>query len=324
METIASLIATVWGWFKAAAFAVVALFAAEPPQDLAFAGYVEVELTRISAPTAGTLAALGVARGDTVRAGQLIAQLDATAELAAVTEARARVTQAQAQLADLTKGRRTPEIDALQAQRTQAEAAFALSDAEYRRLVQLVAEGIQTPRSLDAAKAAYDRDRARISELDAQIAAAQLGARDDQVRAAQALVNALRATTEQAEFRLSQRTVSAPFDARVVDTIYATGEVVPAAAPIVTLQAPGKVKVRFFVPEAALASLCVGATVQVGCDGCAAPRTARVTYIAPQAEFTPPVIFSRENRGKLSFLVEALPEDAAGLHAGLPVEVVLP
>lgn len=323
METIGNWIAASWGWGKAAVFAVFGLFAAEPPHDVAFAGYVEVELTRISAPAGGTLAAVAVSRGEAVKAGQLIAQLDATAELAAVTEARARVTQAQAQLADLTKGRRTPEIDALQAQRTQAEAAFALSDTEYRRLVQLVAEGIQTPRSLDAAKSAYDRDRARIAELDAQIAAAQLGARDDQVRAAQALVNALRATADQAEFRLSQRTVSAPFGARVVDTIYTTGEVVPAAAAIVTLQAPGKVKVRFFVPEAQLANVRIGAAVTVGCDGCA-NRAARVTYVAPQAEFTPPVIFSRENRGKLSFLVEAVPDDAAGLHAGLPVEVTLP
>ncbi len=311
------------GWISAAFAAVLSLFAAEPPQHSAFAGYVEAEYTRISAPGPGTLAALAVSRGDMVKAGQILAQLDATAELATVTEARARVAQAQAQLADLGKGRRTPEIDALNAQRTQALAAFALSDTEYRRLVQLVAEGIQTPRSLDAAKAAYDRDRARITELDAMIENAQLGGRDDQVRAAQALVNALRATVEQAEFRLGQRTLSAPMAARVIDTTYATGEFVQTAAPIVTLLPPGKVKVRFYVPEAQLSSIRLGAAVIIGCDGCT-PVAAHVTFIANQAEFTPPVIFSRENRAKLSFLVEAVPDKADGLHPGLPVEVALP
>ena len=311
------------GWISAAFAAVLSLFAAEPPQHSAFAGYVEAEYTRISAPGPGTLAALAVSRGDMVKAGQILAQLDATAELATVTEARARVAQAQAQLADLGKGRRTPEIDALNAQRTQAQAAFALSDTEYRRLFELVAEGIQTPRSLDAAKAAYDRDRARITELDAMIENAQLGGRDDQVRAAQALVNALRATVEQAEFRLGQRTLSAPMAARVIDTTYATGEFVQTAAPIVTLLPPGKVKVRFYVPEAQLSSIRLGASVIIGCDGCT-PVAAHVTFIATQAEFTPPVIFSRENRAKLSFLVEAVPDKADGLHPGLPVEVALP
>jgi HlyD family secretion protein len=84
------------------------------------------------------------------------------------------------------------------------------------------------------------------------------------------------------------------------------------------------VKARFYVPEPALSSLRIGAPVMVRCDGCAAPIAARVTFIAPQAEYTPPVIYSRENRAKLVFLIEARPDAPnASLHPGLPVEVAL-
>ncbi len=317
-------IAQGWAWTRAATLAVLGVFAADEPSHTAFAGYVEAEYTRIAAPAAGTLAALAVSRGDVVPAGALLAQLDATQELAVVAEARARVAQAQAQLADLGKGRRTPEIEALQAQRNQAEAAFKLSEAEFRRQSQLAAGGIVAIGRLDETRAAYDRDRARIAELDAQIENAQLGGRDDVVRAAQALVNAVRASQEQAEYRLAQRTLTAPVEARVVDTLYALGEFVPTAAPIVTLLPAGKVKLRFFVPEPAMSGLRIGQSVAVACDGCAPGLTARISFIATQAEFTPPVIYSRDNRAKLVFLVEAKPEQPAGLHPGLPIEVVLP
>lgn len=309
------------GWSQALFVAVAAWAAPAGPSAAVYTGYVETELTRLAAPSAGTVFALAIARGDHVQEGALIAQLDPTAELAAVAEARARLAQAQAQLADLTKGRRTPEIDALNAQRMQAEAQYLLSETEYRRQQQLVAEGIQPPRTLETARAAYDRDAARVRELDAQIAAAQLGGRDDQVRAAQANVNIARAAQDQAEWRLSQRTIVAPRDGDIVDTLYSLGEFVPQGGPVATLLPPGSVKVRFFLPETALAETHVGQTMRLACDGCPPGLTARVSYIAPQAEYTPPVLFSRDQRAKLVFLVEARADQPAVLRTGMPVDV---
>jgi len=106
--------------------------------------------------------------------------------------------------------------------------------------------------------------------------------------------------------------------------LYRPGEWVAAGSPVVSLLPPGNVKIRFYVPEPALATLRRGAAVSVRCDGCSAPIAARVAFIAPQAEYTPPVIYSRENRSKLVFLVEARPDvPNAALHPGLPVEVSL-
>jgi HlyD family secretion protein len=106
--------------------------------------------------------------------------------------------------------------------------------------------------------------------------------------------------------------------------LYRPGEWVAAGAPVVSILPPGNVKIRFYVPEPVLASLRIGAPVSVRCDGCGAAIAAKISFIAPQAEFTPPVIYSRENRAKLVFLVEAHPDAAnAALHPGLPVEVAL-
>jgi HlyD family secretion protein len=111
----------------------------------------------------------------------------------------------------------------------------------------------------------------------------------------------------------------------VSDTLFARGEWVPAGAPVVTLLPPGNVKVRFYVPEAQLGSVRVGQKVSVACDGCPRAVEAAIAFIAPQPEYTPPVIYSRENRARLVFMVEARPSpaDAAALHPGQPVDVRL-
>jgi HlyD family secretion protein len=118
--------------------------------------------------------------------------------------------------------------------------------------------------------------------------------------------------------------VAASVAGRVTDTLFARGDWVPSGAPVVSLLPPGNVKVRFFVPETQLGTVSVGQKVAVSCDGCA-PISATVSFIAPQAEYTPPVIYSKESRSKLVFLVEAkpAPEDALKLHPGQPVDVAL-
>ena len=101
------------------------------------------------------------------------------------------------------------------------------------------------------------------------------------------------------------------------------GEWVPAGNPVVQMLPPQNLKVRFFVPEAAIASLAPGRTIAIHCDGCAADVPARITYVSREAEYTPPVIYSNESRTKLVFMVEARPALAAApkLQPGQPVAV---
>ena len=167
------------------------------------------------------------------------------------------------------------------------------------------------------------RDRERLKELEAQLATAKLAARVDEIRAAEAEAAAARATLARADWSLAQKSVKAPVAGLVQDTLYVQGEWVPAGSPVVSLLPPQNIKVRFFVPETRIGSLKTGQAVTLSCDGCAAPVFATISYISPQAEYTPPVIYSRENRGKLVFLIEArpAPADAAKLRPGQPMDV---
>jgi len=141
--------------------------------------------------------------------------------------------------------------------------------------------------------------------------------------AAQMVLRDAQARLNSAQTRLSRRKVFSPVDGTVQQVYYRPGEMVPADRPVVALLPPGNVKVRFFVPEGKLPSLAYGDTVKIGCDGCAKDLTARVSFIARQSEFTPPVIYSLQERSKLVFLVEARPDKPNALRVGQPIDVVL-
>ena len=131
-----------------------------------------------------------------------------------------------------------------------------------------------------------------------------------------------RATLAAQQRRTVEIAPLAPAAAQVEQTYFNPGEWVPANAPVVSLLEPGRIKLRFFVPEAVVAKLRPGTRISASCDGCGAAFGATVRYVAPRAEFTPPVIYSERARSKLVFMVEAVPDgDPARLHPGLPVEV---
>jgi HlyD family secretion protein len=166
-----------------------------------------------------------------------------------------------------------------------------------------------------------------VEQLRAAVATAKLpGGRPDEIRAAQADADAARQALAQADWRLGQRAILAPRAGRVNDTYFVVGDFVPAGSPVVSLLPAANVKVRFYVPEPMLGRLSPGQTVSFICDSCGAPMSATISFIADRAEFTPPVLYSKENRAKLVFLVEArpVPEVAAKLNPGQPVDVTLP
>jgi len=100
------------------------------------------------------------------------------------------------------------------------------------------------------------------------------------------------------------------------------GELAPAGGAVLSLLPPEGVHVRLYVPEADLARLRIGADLAIGCDGCAAGLTAKVGFVAGEAEFTPPVLYTIEGRKKLVYLVKAIPS-APGLKPGQPIEARL-
>ena len=293
----------------------------QAPRDV-WQGYVEAEFTYVAPLDAGRITALNVVRGDQVTAGQALFALENESETAAVNQARADLVQAESDLADLQKGERPEDLAIIQAQLDKARASLALSVPRLDRREKMVKGSIIGEEELDEAKSAILSDRGSIAEYEARLVEAKLPARIDRIAAAQATVEARRAALADAEWQLSKRQETAPTDARVEDVFYRLGETAAAASPLVSLLAPEHLKLRFFVPEPDLARLSVGQQVGVSCDGCAAGLTATIRFIAREAEFTPPVIYSLTRREKLVFMIEATPDDLSQpWHPGLPVDI---
>jgi HlyD family secretion protein len=293
-----------------------------PSRAASYSGYVEADYVMVASTVGGTLTQLNVERGDRVEAGASLFHLDDLAERAAVEEAAERLKQAGAELANLLTGKRQPEIEAILAQREQAEAALRQSEAEYRRQLELQSTGVAAKKAVDDARARRDQDQSRIAELKAELEVARMPGREQEIEAAEAAVAAARAALVRAQWTLDQKLGSAPAAGLVVDTLYRPGEMVPAGLPVVQLLPPANLKIRFFVPEAEVASIAVDDEIRVACDGCGEPIAAKVRFIAPNAEFTPPVIYSRDERTRLVFMVEARPtERLDALRVGQPVDV---
>jgi HlyD family secretion protein len=291
-----------------------------------YQGYVEGEFILVAAPAAGRLEKRWVQRGQDVATNTPLFALEQENEKSARNEAEAGLRTAEARLANITVGGRQSEIDAALAAVAQAEAARRLSLVELERYEKLFASGYIAREQLDQIRASHSTNTARVAEARAQLQTAQqaLG-RDKEIEAARAEVEAARAVLAQSIWRLEQRAVHAPAAALVHDTFYSEGDWVQAGSPVVSLLPPGNIKLRFFVPETVLGSVRVGQPVSATCDGCGKAIAAKVNYISRQPEYTPPVIYSRDQRTRLVFLVEALPDasDAPRLHPGQPVDIEL-
>jgi HlyD family secretion protein len=176
------------------------------------------------------------------------------------------------------------------AAREQIQAALVLSERELARQDKLFRTGVAATQDLDRARSARDQDKRRLDQTD---------------------------------WSFDQKKQTAPQSGLVYDTLFRQGEWVPAGKPVVVLLPPQNIKVRAFVPETRIGSIHYGDTAQVTVDGLKDPFVGKVSYISPRAEYTPPVIYSRETRAKLVFMVESVfdPQAATNLHPGQPVDV---
>jgi HlyD family secretion protein len=140
---------------------------------------------------------------------------------------------------------------------------------------------------------------------------------------AEAALRQAKANLDWSQTRLMRRNAYSPGDGTVEQVYYRPGETVPAGRPVVAILPPGNLKLRFFAPQAILPTIKYGDIVDVSCDGCESGLTAKVSFIARSAEYTPPVIYSQEERAKLVFLIEARPEHPDKFRVGQPVTVTL-
>lgn len=290
-----------------------------------FEGYVEGKFVYVASPQGGRLDQLSVARGDVVSINHPMFTLDREPEASAASQAEQVLHSDEARLADLQTGKRPPEVDVVRAQLAQAQAENKKSVDLLKSYEKQYAAGGISETDLITARAAVESDAALVRQYQHDIAVAELPGREQQLRAQSDVVAADRAALQQAQWKLQEKQISSPRAGLVFDTLYRTGEWVAAGNPIVQLLPPENIEIRFFVPESLVGGLKLGQTVSVHCDGCPSPVAAAITFISNQVEYTPPVIYSNENRAKLVFMVIAKPsvDNAPLLHPGQPLEVAL-
>lgn len=294
-------------------------------ESAGYQGYLEGDYIYVASPLAGQLEKLAVVKGTRVTAGTPLFSLEQSAERADLRAAIERLRQSKARLADLQQGQRPSELAAIEARLAQARAAADLSALDLERATRLHQTKVLSDVDFDHARLTDESNVKAVAEITAQLATARLGGRKDAVLAAEADVAAAQATVDRAGWSVTQKSQTAPRNALVYDTLYREGEFVTAAAPVVSLLPPENIKVRFFVPEAGFAGVKAGDRVRVAVTG-RPELEARVSYLSPQPEYTPPILYNRENRAKLVFMVEALftnPAAARDLHPGQPVDVTV-
>ncbi|HTJ78720.1 MAG TPA: HlyD family efflux transporter periplasmic adaptor subunit [Rariglobus sp.] len=294
-----------------------------PHKPAGYQGYLEGDFVYVAAPLAGQLETLAVTKGQRVTAGAPLFTLEHASELAAQRQSGDQLHAVQARLDDLKKGQRPSEIAASEARLAQARSAAELARLELDRQAALFKSHTIPASDYDQARLTYEQDTHAVDDLAAQLDTARLGGRPDAIAAAEADVRAAQAAEVKADWSVSQKSQLSPCDAFVYDTLYRQGEFVAAGNPVVSLLPPANIKVRFFVPESEFATIKAGETVHITFDG-RPPLDARVSYLSPNAEYTPPVLYNRDNRAKLVFMVEAVFADSSAardLHPGQPVDV---
>jgi HlyD family secretion protein len=303
---------------------ISALFTACAPIPPFATGYVEGEYVLIAPVTTAQIDHLAVKRGDHVSAGQPLVELERRDAEIAVAQAEAALARAQSQLSNLQEGKRPEEIRVIEATLASARAQAEEAKRAETRLTSLSDRGAATEAQRDDAITAAAMATAKVAEVEANLAVAKLPARAQEIAATEAALNGARADLARAEYLLEKRSLTAPATGVITDVIRNPGEIAGPSAPILALLPEGAVKLRLYVPEAEVAQIALGSALQVNCDGCAPGLVAEVSYISDGPEFTPPVIYSLQNRQKLVYLIEAHPVGDTGLKPGQIVDVALP
>jgi HlyD family secretion protein len=295
-----------------------------PGSAVEWQGYAEADFVKVGPTQAGLVTAVHVARGDKIAKDAPLFEQDDANDRAAIDQIAGQLAQAKEQLANLQTGGKPTEIQQAEANLADAEAARDKTQADLARNQSLLKSGAASAQLVDQEQADLRSGNAKVRGLEAMLAQlrAPMG-REGEIKAQQAAVEAAEGALAMARWRMDQRHVVAPVGGVVADVLAQPGESLAAGAPVVSILPPENIFLRFFVPEPALSGLHKGDEVAILCDGCPPNLTATVSFIAPQAEFTPPVIYSESTRGKFVFQAEARPkpEQALALNPGQPVTV---
>ncbi|WP_022656509.1 HlyD family efflux transporter periplasmic adaptor subunit [uncultured Desulfovibrio sp.] len=292
--------------------------------DAEVQGYVEGDFVRVSLPASGIVETVTVSRGSHVKKGEVLFTLDSNREKAALDKARFELEAARAEVSNLLSAVRNDEIEALQSGIAELKAQLAYTAASYRRKLTLSRSGAASMDEVERLRSEESATRAKIRASESRLHLAQLSiGREGEIEAAQKMLQFRQAAVREAEANLALRHAVAPDDALVSNIIYRPGETVTNGQAVLELLPPQNVKARFFLSPKQVGWVTANPEILLRCENCGEGIAAKVVYVAPEASYRPPILYSRNQSEKLVFMAEAVPHASTELlHPGLPLTVV--
>jgi HlyD family secretion protein len=288
-------------------------------------GNVDIREVELAFRVAGRLESMKYDEGDSVTAGEVIAELDALPYREGLAVAEARVAQARAQLSKFRAGTRPQEVARARAGVTQAQAAFDNAEREYARISGLLETGASSEKNRDAALARRDAAAAGLDAAREALALAEEGFRAEDIAAAEADLAVAEAQRSIAATQLGDTRLEAPSAGTLISRLREPGSMLAAGMPVYSLSLRDPVYVRAYVDEPHLGRLAPGARVTVTTDSSNTVYEGTVGFISPRAEFTPRSVETTELRTDLVYRLRIVIADGdEGLRQGMPVTVHVP
>jgi HlyD family secretion protein len=285
-------------------------------------GNVDIRELDLAFRQSGRLSAMPFEEGDSMRAGDVAADLDATPMREALAVAEAALAEARAGLAKLRAGARAQEIAAAEQAVLSARAALRNAEADLSRRRTLRETGAAAQAALDSAQAVRDEAAAALAAAEAQLSLLREGPRAEDIAAAEARVARAEAERSIAQTALDDAALTAPSDGVVVARIREPGSMVGAGEPVYTLSLVSPVYVRAYVAEPDLGRVAPGTPVLVRSDSSERAYQGQVGYVSPRAEFTPRSVETTALRTDLVYRLRIVVTDPdSALRQGMPVTV---
>jgi HlyD family secretion protein len=284
-------------------------------------GTMECTQIRIASEVAGRIASLAFAEGDTVTNGQLLATLDNTPYRLRRDEALAALALAQAQLDLMNAGSRNEDILRASAQVNEARAMAKAASLDSRRIEALFNQKSVSTKQRDDAATAAERTAAGLAAAEQQLNRLVKGNRPEEIQAAQASVALANARLAQADKAIADCIITAPTTGIITTKTAESGEMTAVGAPLATLSRMDEVWLSLYLPETKLAGIKIGRKATVKIDGDPSRYEGTVTFVSPEAEFTPRNIQTPDERVKLVYRIKVtLPNPKGIFKPGMPAD----
>jgi len=290
-------------------------------QNLVFSGYVEADYVYVAPTVTGRVETIPVTDNQYVTDREVLFKQNSDQQQAALLAAQSNVKALEAALDNIRTGAREEELAVVRAQLEMAQANLKLSKLNLDRDLQLLADGIVTDAKVEQERTAFASANAQVGQLHAQLTSMELPARSAELLKAEANVDAANAEVQAAQSKLEMLTTRSPISGRIERVLYSVGEVVRVAEPVISILPDEPHSVIFYIPEERLMEFKIGDQMLLNCDGCSSGILATLEDINVKSEFTPPIIYSRDERSRLVFRAKARLPEGVSMNPGQPVSL---